>query len=239
METLNEIFPVIEAVLFAAGYPVPYGKLAELTESDEKTVREAVALLSARYRDGNNGIQIVSFDNDCQMCTKEEYESYVREALGIRQGGKLSNSSLEVLAIVAYHQPVTRAQIEHIRGVDSSYAVSSLVMKKLIEEKGRLDVPGRPVLFGTTLDFLRCFGLSSLSDLPDASTFLNETQTSFDDMGPLGISDEDEAFASSDGIPSHAFPLPDSEDDRENGAGGENGTDAAEADASAGGAASD
>ncbi len=181
METVNELFPIIEAVLFAAGYPVPYEKLAEVTESDEALVREAVHALSEKYASDGYGIQIVEFDDICQFCTKEAHEGYVREALGIRQGGKLSNSSLEVLAIVAYHQPVTRSQIERIRGVDSSYAVSSLVMKKLIEEKGRLDVPGRPVLFGTTPDFLRVFGLSSLADLPDASSFLPDVQTSFDE----------------------------------------------------------
>lgn len=181
MEQINELFPVIEAVLFAAGYPVSYEKLAELTDSEESLVREAVACLVDKYRDGAFGIQIVTFDTECQMCTKEMYESYVREALGIKQGGKLSNSSLEVLAIVAYHQPVTRSQIEHIRGVDSSYAVNSLVMKKLIEEKGRLDVPGRPVLFGTTADFLRCFGFTSLGDLPDASTFLDDAQMTFEE----------------------------------------------------------
>ena len=181
MENKQDVYPIIEAVLFAAGYPVPYERLAELCEADEILVREAVSDLCDKYKAGEFGIQIITFDEACQMCTKESYESYVREALGIKQGGKLSNSSLEVLAIVAYHQPVTRAQIEKIRGVDSSYAVSSLTMKKLIEEKGRLDVPGRPVLFGTTADFLRCFGLTSLDDLPDASTFLDESQTTFDE----------------------------------------------------------
>ncbi len=181
MDNKQDMYPVIEAVLFAAGYPVPYERLSELCEAEDALVREAVFDLSDKYKAGEFGIQIITFDDACQMCTKEAYESYVRDALGIKQGGKLSNSSLEVLAIVAYHQPVTRSQIEKIRGVDSSYAVSSLTMKKLIEEKGRLDVPGRPVLFGTTADFLRCFGLSSLDDLPDASTFLDETQTTFDE----------------------------------------------------------
>ncbi len=180
VENIKEFFPAIEAVLFATGYPVPYEKLAEVIETDEATVREAVSELCLKYASDGHGIQIIEFENECQFCTKEVYEAYVREALGIRQGGKLSNSSLEVLAIVAYRQPVTRAQIEHIRGVDSSYAVSSLMLKKLIEEKGRLDAPGRPVLFGTTTDFLRCFGLTSLNDLPDASTFLDDAQTTLD-----------------------------------------------------------
>lgn len=181
MDNKQDMYPVIEAVLFATGYPVPFERLCELCEAEDALVREAVSDISDKYKAGEFGIQVLIFDDACQMCTKESYESYVREALGIKQGGKLSNSSLEVLAIVAYHQPVTRSQIEKIRGVDSSYAVSSLTMKKLIEEKGRLEVPGRPVLFGTTPDFLRCFGLTSLDDLPDASTFLDETQTSFDE----------------------------------------------------------
>lgn len=180
METKEELCPVIEAVLFAAGYPIPYERLAEITDSDIALVKESVSSLAAKYKEDSYGIQIVEYAEECQFCTKEGYENYIREALGIKQGGKLSNSSLEVLAIVAYHQPVTRSQIEHIRGVDSSYAVSNLVMKKLIEEKGRLDVPGRPVLFGTTPDFLRCFGFSSLDDLPDASSFLAEAQTTLD-----------------------------------------------------------
>ena len=189
METREELAPVIEAVLFAAGYPVPYDRLAELSASEIDLVRETVSYLKEKYQNEDYGIQIVEYAEECQFCTKEGYESYIREALGIKQGGKLSNSSLEVLAIVAYHQPVTRSQIEHIRGVDSSYAVSSLVMKKLIEEKGRLDVPGRPVLFGTTSDFLRCFGFASLDELPDASAFLDEAQTTLDVDGKV-----DESF---------------------------------------------
>ena len=180
MENKEALYPVIEAVLFAAGYPIPYERLSEITDSPIETVKEVALMLKEKYEAADFGIQIITFDDSCQFCTKEQYEGYVREALGIKQGGKLSSSSLEVLAIVAYHQPVTRQQIEHIRGVDSSYAVSNLVLKKLIEEKGRLDVPGRPVLFGTTADFLRCFGLASLDELPDASSFIVEAQTTLD-----------------------------------------------------------
>ena len=189
-----QLYPMLEAVLFAAGYPVPYERLGELAEMSVDEIKEAVRTLHEKYKAENFGIQIVLFENECQMCTKEVYEGYVRDALGIKQNGKLSHSSLEVLAIVAYHQPVTRSQIEHIRGVDSSYAVNSLVTKKLIEEKGRLEVPGRPVLFGTTLDFLRCFGLSSLADLPDASVFMENTQTELD-LSPAP--DEGESFTDS------------------------------------------
>ena len=113
---------------------------------------------------------LLCFDDGCQLATKEEYGDYVRNALGIRRGGNLSASSLEVLAIVAYNEPVTRAFIDTVRGVDSSYAVTSLADKHMIERCGRLDVPGRPILYRTTDDFLRVFGLNSLNDLPEVKT---------------------------------------------------------------------
>ena len=160
---------IIEAVLYAAGHPVTYEKLADILEITSSAVKELVALYEESYNEGElpRGIQLIRFDKACQLCTKSEYESYVKLALGIKQGrGSLSNSSLEVLAIIAYHQPVTRAYIEQVRGLDSSYSIAVLMEKNLIEKKGRLDVPGRPSLYGTTLDFLRCFGLSSLEQLP-------------------------------------------------------------------------
>lgn len=160
---------IIEAVLYAAGHPVTYEKLADILEITPSAVKELVALYEESYNEGElpRGIQLIRFDKACQLCTKSEYESYVKLALGIKQGrGSLSNSSLEVLAIIAYHQPVTRAYIEQVRGLDSSYSIAVLMEKNLIEKKGRLDVPGRPSLYGTTLDFLRCFGLSSLEQLP-------------------------------------------------------------------------
>lgn len=167
ISTLQEI---IEAVLFAAGHPVTYDKLAEILEIPSSEVRKIVENFSLLYNEGTTprGVQLVLFDKACQLCTKSDYEEYVKAALGMRSGSSnLSNSSLEVLAIVAYHQPVTRAYIDQVRGVDSSYAVNMLREKNLIEQKGRLDVPGRPALYGTTLDFLRCFGLSSIEQLPD------------------------------------------------------------------------
>ena len=113
---------------------------------------------------------MLAFDDACQLCTQEKYLPYIREALGIRRSGTLSNSSIEVLAVVAYNQPVTRAYIDAVRGVDSAYAVSSLLERGLIHSIGRLDAPGRPMLYGTTDDFLRCFGLSSLTELPGVSS---------------------------------------------------------------------
>lgn len=161
---------IIEAVLFAAGHPMEYSKLADTLGTTTGNVKKIVSDYAAEYNsDGipERGVMLVMYPDSCQLCTKEEFGLHVRYALGIRRGGNLSASSLEVLAIVAYNQPVTRAFVDTVRGVDSSYTVSSLVEKNLIESCGRLDVPGHPHVYRTTDDFLRVFGLSSLSDLPD------------------------------------------------------------------------
>lgn len=155
---------VLEAILFAAGCPVEYEKIGEALELSPGEVKKLAASMADRYAD--SGIELILLENACQLCTRACYESYIKTALNLRRTGTLSNASLEVLAIVAYHQPVTRTYIEQIRGVDSSYAVSSLCDKELLAPRGRLDVPGRPMLYGTTDTFLRCFGLSSLDDLP-------------------------------------------------------------------------
>jgi segregation and condensation protein B len=113
---------------------------------------------------------MLTYDDSCQLCTKQQYLPFIREALDIRRNGNLSNSSIETLAIIAYNQPVTRSYVDTVRGVDSSYAIGSLLERGLIEAKGRLDAPGRPMLYGTTPDFLRCFGLTSIADLPGVSS---------------------------------------------------------------------
>ena len=164
---------IIEAVLFAAGHPVEYSRLADTMGLTPSVCRRIVSDYAERYNGGEGlerGIMMMLYPESCQICTREEYGSYVRSALGIRRGGNLSNSSLEVLAIVAYNQPVTRAYIDTVRGVDSSYAVSSMCERHLIEPCGRLDVPGRPMLYRTTDNFLRVFGLGSIEDLPEVVT---------------------------------------------------------------------
>ncbi len=163
--TVQDIECAVEAILFAAGYPVKYEKLAEVIGLSLSDTKNIVSGLSKRYE--HRGIQLLLFPDTCQLCTKEVFAPYIREALGIRRGGNLSNSSMEVLAVVAYNQPVTRSFIDTVRGVDSSYAVTSLLDKGLIEAVGRLDAPGRPMLYGTTEKFLRVFGLNSLADLPE------------------------------------------------------------------------
>jgi len=169
---ITNIEGAIEAILYAAGYPVKYSKLSEVLGLEEKDVKTMVEHMAEQYNnDGSaRGISLLVFDETCQFCTKEQYAPYIREALGIRRGGNLSASSLEVLAVIAYNQPVTRAYVDTVRGVDSSYAVNSLIDKGLIEATGRLDAPGRPMIYSTTEKFLRVFGINSLSDLPETES---------------------------------------------------------------------
>jgi segregation and condensation protein B len=189
--SVQDIERAVEAILFAAGYPVKYEKLAEVIGLAERDIRNLIENMAKGY--GNRGIQLLMFPDACQLTTKEVFAPYIREALGIKRGGNLSNSSLEVLAVVAYNQPVTRSYIDAIRGLDSSYAVTSLLDKGLIEAVGRLDAPGRPMLYGTTEKFLRVFGLSSLADLPEtealdvASAVQNQTGAT-----PLEEGDKDQ-----------------------------------------------
>ena len=178
LQPIKNLEACIEAVVFAAGYPVPYQKLAEVTGVGVREVKHLAERIAKSYEDDKHGIMLLLFKDSCQFCTKEQYGTYIREALGIRRGGNLSNSSMEVLAIVAYNQPVTRAFIDAVRGVDSNYAVSSLVDKELIAATGRLDAPGRPLLYATTEKFLRVFGLSTLDDLPKTEAILPDPSTS-------------------------------------------------------------
>lgn len=172
---MSELFSIseqtkemLEAILFAAGHPVTYDKLSQVFEISPREVKGLVEEYAEEYNSGKitRGIMLLTFDDCCQLCTKEDYIREIRIALGIRRGGNLSASSLETLSIIAYNQPVTRAYIDTVRGVDSSYAVNSLVEKGLIESKSRLDAPGRPMLYTTTTAFLRCFGLNSVEELP-------------------------------------------------------------------------
>ena len=158
----------IEAILFAAGHPISYATLARVFESTPAKVRDIVAEYSLKYNNSElpRGVLQLTYSDSCQLCTKEHYLTEIRDALGIKKSGTLSSSAMETLAIVAYNQPVTRLFVDTLRKVDSSYAMNSLIDRGLIECKGRLDVPGRPMLYGTTSDFLRCFGLSDLDALP-------------------------------------------------------------------------
>ena len=144
-----------------------YDKLAEVLGLTPSEVKRYVSELSEKYNTDDYGIMVLMFAETCQFCTKEVHMPLIKEALGIKRGGNLSNSSMEVLAIVAYNQPVTRSFVDLVRGVDSNYAMNSLIDKGLIENCGRLDAPGRPMLYSTTDKFLRVFGISSVNELPE------------------------------------------------------------------------
>lgn len=166
--TLTNISGAIEAILYAAGHPVAYERLSEVLGLSIPDVKKIVEAMSQEYNSekSKRGILLLLYPDSCQFSTKEEYMPYIREALGIKRGGNLSNSTMEALAVVAYNQPVTRSYVDSVRGVDSSYAMTSLIDKNLIACCGRLDAPGRPMLYATTEKFLRVFGLSSLDELP-------------------------------------------------------------------------
>lgn len=162
----------LEAVLFAAGHPVSYATLARVFDMTPSKVKDKIFEYAIKYNDPKafpRGVMLLTYADSCQLCTKEHYLHEIRDALGIRKSGTLSTAAMETLAVVAYNQPVTRVFVDTIRKVDSSYAMNSLIDRGLIECVGRLDVPGRPMQYGTTSDFLRCFGLKSIEDLPSAS----------------------------------------------------------------------
>ena len=167
----KDIESAIEAILFAAGHPISYATLARVFELTPAKVKENVIAYSTVYNNSDipRGVILLTYADSCQLCTKKYYLNEIREALGIKKSGSLSSSSMEALAIVAYNQPVTRVFVDTLRRVDSSYAMNNLLDRGLIECKGRLDVPGRPMLYGTTSDFLRCFGLKDLASLPQTS----------------------------------------------------------------------
>ena len=155
-----------EAVLFASGEPLAVLRLAEALECTAEEAEQALLLLEKRYNVPQSGLCLLRFEDRVQLASKTEFAVPVRRVLDKKRNAPLSNAALETLAVIAYNQPVSRAFIEQVRGVDSSSAVSGLLEKGLIEEAGRLDVPGRPTAFRTTDTFLRCFGLGSLAELP-------------------------------------------------------------------------
>ena len=174
MEQLTELECALEAVLFAAGEPVPDQKLCAVLGVDRQTLTAASKRLADEYDFSRRGIWLLALETAYQLCSRADYAEQVRAVLETRRAPTLSASALEVLAIIAYKQPVTKTYIEQVRGVDSSGTVNTLCDKGLIEDCGRLDVPGRPILYRTTDGFLRSFGLSSISDLPALSEALGQ-----------------------------------------------------------------
>lgn len=168
---LRELECALEAVLFAAGDSVSEGKLCAVLDCDKLTLRTAAQNLADYYDFNLRGIKLLKLDDRYQLASRADYAQAVRSTLETRKPQNLTPAALEVLAIVAYKQPVTKIYIEQVRGVDSAYTLSSLVDKGLVEDCGRLDVPGRPILYQTTETFLRAFGLSSVSQLPALESF--------------------------------------------------------------------
>ena len=197
MET-EEIGRAIEAILFAAGDPVGAQRMAQAIGVGVDQVEAALKTLMDAYSFQRRGMRIIQLEDAYQMVSAQDMSDVITRALETRKPPKLSASALETLTVIAYYQPTTKAFVEQIRGVDSSYTISALLNKKLIEEQGRLSVPGRPILYGTTPDFLRTFGISSLDDLPEvdlpkAQAQQVEMQLSLEDqqaMGAAGASAE-------------------------------------------------
>ena len=163
---INEIKAAIEAILFSNGEPISTDRLSQVFNTDKKTIENILEDVIEKFDSKNSGIRVMKYNNEYQMCSAYEYGEYVRKAMDMRRNTPLSEAAMEVLAIVAYNQPVTKAFVEQIRGVDCSGVLSSLINKKLIEEKGRLDLPGKPLLYGTSTTFLNCFKINNVNELP-------------------------------------------------------------------------
>lgn len=164
---MNNIKYAIEGILFAAGEPVKAAKLAAVLDVSVSDVEAAVSELKDEYNGDHRGFNIIDISDGYQICSRPEYYTYIREIVGEQRNQPLSNAAMEALAIIAYKQPVTRGMVEKIRGVNSDGCMNRLYERGLIDEAGRLDAPGRPILYKTTDTFLRCFGLRSTSDLPE------------------------------------------------------------------------
>lgn len=163
----NKLTPAIEAILFASGEPLSIKRISEVLEVEIELIEQVILNLSAQLDERGSGLCIIKMDDKYQLCTRTEFSDEVRSVLEIKKNTPLSQAAFEVLAVIAYNQPVTKSFVEQVRGVDCSGVIATLCQKGLVEEKGRLDLPGKPLIYGTTPVFLRCFGLSSLSDLPE------------------------------------------------------------------------
>lgn len=165
-QNVNQCRADVEAILFASGEPMSVSRIAQAMETDEETIARMCEDLRHEYEMRKGGIRLVQLDDAYQFCTAKSSAEVVRAALDLRRNTPLSQAALEVLAVIAYNQPVTKAFVEQVRSVDCGAVIQGLMLKGLVEERGRLELPGRPLLYGTTAGFLRSFGLQSLADLP-------------------------------------------------------------------------
>ena len=181
----KELESALEAILFASGEPVQVDRICVALDIDRPTAEQLLQKLMDYYAYERRGIRLLKIDDSWQLCSAPDYAETIRKAFEIRKQAKLSQPALEVLTIIAYYQPTTRAYVDQIRGVDSSYTVGLLLDRHLIEECGRLQVPGRPRLYRTTQSFLRAFHLNSLEDLPQMPGLEADGQMRLDDEGNL------------------------------------------------------
>ncbi len=189
---------IAEAVLFAAAEPIEHTRLSIVLGTDSEVTLEILDILKEKYEQEESGLCLLKLGSKYQICSKKEYINEVRAVLDLKRNTPLSQAAFEVLAIIAYNQPITKPYIEQIRGVDCSGVVSTLCQRGLIEEKGRLEVPGRPVLYGTTDDFLRCFSLSALSELEELPNVDKQLLMSDVDSGQLSLFDGDSDLETSE-----------------------------------------
>ena len=187
MDTLEmkEIEAAIEGILFASGEPVSVDRICVAMDMDRPTVELVLQKLSDYYAYERRGMRLLRMEDSYQLCSAPEYADMIRKAFEIRKPAKLSQPALEVLTIIAYYQPTTRAYVDQIRGVDSSYTMGLLLERHLIEECGRLQVPGRPRLYRTTQGFLRAFHLNSLDELPEMPGMEGDGQMRLEEMGAI------------------------------------------------------
>ena len=192
---MREIESAMEAILFASGEPVHVDRFCVALELDRPTAEQVLQKLMDTYAYERRGIRLLHLEDSWQLCSAPDYGEAVRRAFEIRKPAKLSQPALEVLTIIAYYQPTTRAYVDQIRGVDSAYTIGLLLERKLIEECGRLQVPGRPHLYRTTRNFLRAFHLTSLEDLPEMPDLGGDGQMRLSDSGeivdPAGLTEAD------------------------------------------------
>lgn len=183
--TMSELTSAFEAVLFSGGEPQSIDRFSQVFDITPEKVVKVMEALEKRLNEQKSGLELLRLDNTYQLATKAEYADYIKKMFDIRRRTPLSPAALEVLAVVAYNQPVTKSFIEQVRGVDCSGVVTTLVEKGLIEERGRLELPGKPLLYGTTKNFLRCFGINDLSELPPLPKNENAEESTAEQI-PLG-----------------------------------------------------
>ena len=164
---VQQLQAAAEAILFAAGEPLELARIAEALELDEEYTVKILERLGAELDERESGLCLVRMEDRYQLCSRTQFADVIRGVLEVKKNAPLSSAAFEVLAVIAYNQPVTKSYIEQVRGVDCSSVVNTLCMRGLVEERGRLELPGRPLLYGTTPDFLKCFCMSSLTELPE------------------------------------------------------------------------